>query len=116
MGKIPWGGLIPTYESIFIDLFVGRNPLPLRTPPKIGMRFPALAVQLQGFTHSTEKITGVVKGEGFSFRRPDSSVESGLGLLLPYCRIEKRNPAYERSGMVRDYSNADNGDGVGRGS
>jgi hypothetical protein len=28
----------------------------------------------------------------FSFRtRPDFSVESGLGLLLPYCRIEKGN-------------------------
>ena len=27
-------------------------------------------------------------------RRPDSSVESGLGLLLPYCRIEHRNPSY----------------------
>ena len=36
-------------------------------------------------------------GDLRSVRRPDSSVESGLGLLLPYCRIEKRNLAYERS-------------------
>ena len=56
------------------------------------MRLPALAVQMQGFAHSTEKITGSPKGK--AFRRPDSSVESGLGFLLSYRRIEKRNPAY----------------------
>ena len=37
----------------------------------------------------------VIIGDLRSVRRPDSSVESGLGLLLPYCRIEKRNPAYK---------------------
>jgi len=36
----------------------------------------------------------VIIGDLRSVRRPDSSVESGLGLLLSYCRIEKRNPAY----------------------
>ena len=41
---------------------------------------------------STLKDYRFPKGESFSFRRPDSSVESGLGLLFPYCRIEKRNP------------------------
>lgn len=35
------------------------------------------------------------QGKGFSFRRPDSLVESGLGLLLPHCRTEHHNPSYE---------------------
>ena len=35
------------------------------------------------------------QGKGFSFRRPDSLVESALGLFLPYCRTEHHNPSYE---------------------
>ena len=136
---------------------VERNPLPLRTPPKIGMRLPALAVtdtpviasfccvaicigsviasfccmaicfflcrrsnrrlprpsrsdKLAPLPESGVAVTDppviaslfcaaicfwiVIIGDLRSVRRPDSSVESGLGLLLPYCRIEKRNPAY----------------------
>ena len=56
---------------------------------------------MRGVDAGTIKITLIYRkqspfpqGKGFSFRRPDSSVESGWGLLFPYCRIEHRNPSY----------------------
>ena len=51
----------------------------------------------------------VIIGDLRSVRRPDSSVESGLGFLLSYCRIEKRNPAYGDSFFCRPASEAEPG-------